>query len=455
MSAIRDAIRNATLDNVVTKEEWASLKPLASSTPKEASEDARELVNLFANDKFEMPSTAKTELRSMLRERGYDAPTARPTGMSSEVFADAIISSNVTETDSNFRKLQLLSGQENATVNVGVMDTGLDTKHGGLDSKLWTNVKEIEGDGIDNDSNGFVDDIHGWDFNNKKGAVVDAEASGSAKIEGWKDEPGAARLNDTQGHGTHVSGIITQGTDAVDVMGLQVLGNNFDGKMAADAIDYAAKNGAKVINMSFRVTDPDDVKAMVEAMKAHPEVLFVASAGNDGNDINGYNADRYLKKHTLDNFVVVSAADQDGKKASYSNYGKPWATHAGIGSNVLSSTPGGKYEAMSGTSMASPNVAAAAAKAMLLDPGLTPAQVKTLLADVTQAEAQWDPLVNSAGRVDSRAAYTLAAITGVVRREGISAEAAADKLQLSTAERERLLPLVSRYVPAPVPTPEV
>jgi subtilisin family serine protease len=357
----------------------------------------------------------------------------------------------VTETDANFRKLQLLSGQENATVNVGVMDTGLDTKHGGLDSKLWTNVKEIEGDGIDNDENGFVDDIHGWDFNNKHGVAGDEAASGSAQVEGFRDEPGAARLNDTQGHGTHVSGIITQGTDDVDVMGLQVLGSNFDGKMAAEAIDYAAKNGAKVINMSFRVTDADDVKTMVETMKAHPEVLFVASAGNDGNDINGYNAANYLKKHSLDNFVVVSAADQDGKKASYSNYGKPWATHAGIGSNVLSTTPNGKYEAMSGTSMASPNVAAAAAKVMLMDPELTPAQVKTMLADITPPETQWDPLVNSGGRVDTRAAYTLAALTGVVRREGLTPELAADKLQLSAAERERLLPLVSKYVPPAAP----
>lgn len=446
MTAIKDAIRTATLDNVVTKEEWAQLKPLANATPVEASEDARELVKLYASDQFQLDSTVKTDLRNLVRARGYDAPTTRPAGMSGDALADKIISSNVSETDSNFRKLQLLAGQENVRVNVGVADTGLDTQHVALDTKLWTNEGEIAGDGIDNDNNGYVDDRHGFNFNDRKGVAEDRGASGSATVEGFRDEPGPLRLDDTEGHGTHVSGIITQGTDDVDVMGLQLLGNNFDGKMAAEAFDYAAKNGVKVINMSFKVTDKADVAAMLEAMARHPEILFVASAGNDGRDINSYQADAYFKKHSLENFVVVSAADQDGKKAGYSNFGKPWATHGGIGSNVLSTTPNGKFESMSGTSMASPNVASAAAKAMLMDPALTPAQVKNLLADVTPQEASWDPLVNAAGKVDIRAAYTLAGLTGLVRREGITPEAAADRLQLSGTERERLLPLVARYV---------
>lgn len=446
MTAIKDTIRTITADNVVSKEEWATLKPLATATPVEASEDARELVKLFASDAFQVDASVKTELRSLIRARGYDAPTSRPAGMTGEAFADAIISSNVSEQDASFRKLQILAGREDGRVNVGVADTGLDTKHVALDTKLWTNQGEVEGDGLDNDNNGYVDDVHGYNFNTQKGLTEDGTASGSATVDGFRDEPTGPRLDDSHGHGTHVSGIITQGTDDVDVMGMALLGSNFNGQMAAEAFDYAAKNGVKVINMSFKVTDKEDVAAMIAAMKAHPEILFVASAGNDGKDINSYSADAYLKKHTLDNFVVVSAADQAGKKASYSNFGQPWATHAGTGSNVLSTTPKGKFESMSGTSMASPNVAAAAAKAMLMDPDLTPAQVKELLADVTPPEAHWDPLVNAGGRVDSRAAYTLAALTGVVRREGISAEAAAEKLQLSAAERERLLPLVAKYV---------
>src|SRR5690606_31941424 len=103
-----------------------------------------------------------------------------------------------------------------------------------------------------------------------------------------------------------------------------------------EAFDYAASQGVKVINMSFKVANRQDVTDMLEAMAKHPDIMFVASAGNDGRDINSYSAESYLKKHTLPNFLVVSSADPHGPRASYSNYGQPWATHADVGSQVLS-----------------------------------------------------------------------------------------------------------------------
>ena len=100
MTTIRDAIRLVTQDNKVTKEEWDNtLKPLADALPLEASEDARELVALFTNDQFELDAGAKTALRTTLRNRGYDVPQTRPAGVDNAAFAEAVINSNVTETD--------------------------------------------------------------------------------------------------------------------------------------------------------------------------------------------------------------------------------------------------------------------------------------------------------------------------------------------------------------------
>ncbi len=455
MTTIRDAIRLVTQDNKVTKEEWDNtLKPLADALPLEASEDARELVALFTNDQFELDAGAKTALRTTLRNRGYDVPQTRPAGVDNAAFAEAVINSNVTETDAVFESLQQRAGLADTRVIVGVLDTGLDVQHAALQDKLWVNEGEIPDDGIDNDGNGYVDDRNGFDFNTGKGLKGDSHAVNPEVPEGWVDDPDMPRslLKDTDGHGTHVSGIITKGTKSVDVMGLTVIaGSNFSGKLAAEAFDYAAANGAKVLNMSFRVNNKQDVADMLEAMAKHPDILFVASAGNDGRDINSYVAESYLKKNTLPNFIVVSSADQDGPRASYSNYGKPWATHADVGSQVLSTTPGNKFTAMSGTSMASPNVGAAAAKARLLDPGLTATQVKDLLAMTTPAEAGWDPLVNSGGLIDAQSAYTVAALTGLVRREGVTLEAAAERLGLDAETFESLRAVAEHFAPAVEP----
>src|SRR5690606_30989098 len=145
--------------------------------------------------------------------------------------------------------------------------------------------------------------------------------------EGWIDDPDlpGSLLKDTNGHGTHVSGIITKGSDSVKVMGLTTIaGFNFSEKLAVEAFDYAAAQGAKVINMSFKVSNRADMAGVLEGMGKHPDILFVASAGNDGRDINSYVSEDYLKKNTLPNFIVVSSADQDETRASYSNYGQPW-----------------------------------------------------------------------------------------------------------------------------------
>ncbi len=424
MTTIRDAINTITADKKITADEWKNvLKPVVDKAPKEASADAREVVKLFAADGFEVDSAARRGMSEFLGSRGYEVPASKPAGMDPAKLEQAIISSNVTEADGAFQSLATAAGRDKVEQTIAVLDSGFDINHQGLDTKLWKNAGEVEGDGLDNDQNGKVDDIHGWDF-----ATNDANVNS----------------NEAGGHATHVTGIATAGTDNVNSISLRVF-SPFDSKKVAEAIDYAAANGAKVMNMSFRVGTQEDVKNIVDAMKRHPEVLFVKSAGNDGRDIGTYNADAYLPFRELPNMAVVSAADADGTKADYSNYGAPWATHATRGSDVLSAVPGGSFEEMSGTSMAAPGITNLAAKMLILDPGLKPEDLKSMMAQTTDRTDAWKDVTASGGLVNAQKAYELAALTGMMRR-GVPAEAAAEQLQLSAASREALMPLAQQYV---------
>lgn len=423
MTALRDAISKATSDRKVTADEWNTLiKPQADLAPKEASADAREVVQLWASDSFELDAGARSAARSFLQSRGYEVPTARPAGSTEDV-ARALIDSNVTETDDAFADLRARAGTLGREVSVAILDSGFDTGHDGLDTRLWTNEGELAGDGLDNDANGKIDDVHGWDF-----AAGDADPNSS----------------ESGGHATHVTGIATRGTDDVNAIALRVF-SPLSGEKIAQAIDYAAQNGARVMNMSFRVDNEADKKAIVDAIRRHPEVLFVKSAGNDGRDLNGYKLDTYLARSQLPNLAIVSAADADGTRADYSNYGTPYATHGARGSDVMSSVPGDRYAMMSGTSMASPNVVAVASKMLLMDGALRPEQLQSMLADTTDAREDWSKLTNSGGLVNATRATQLAGLTGLVR-QGIDVSAAADRLGLTGAERERLVARVPDYV---------
>jgi subtilisin family serine protease len=424
MTTIRDAIKTVTADKKITADEWNKvLKPAADKAPKEASADAREIAKLWASDSFEVDSTARRGMRDFLNSRGYEVPLSKPAGAKPAELEQSIISSNVTEADAAFQSLAKAAGRDKAEQTIAVLDSGFDINHEGLDTKLWTNPGEIEGDDVDNDGNGKVDDIHGWDFATDDKDVNSSEASG---------------------HATHVTGIATKGTDNINAISLRVF-SPFDAEKIADAIDYAAANGAKVMNMSFRVGDEESVKLITDAMARHPDVLFVKSAGNDGNDISTYDPDAYLPFRELPNMAVVSAADPDGKRADYSNYGAPYATHAVRGTDVVSTVPGGGYDDKSGTSMAAPGLANAAAKMLILDPGLKAVDLKKMLDQTTTRSDDWKGVTESGGLINEKKAYELAALTGLMRR-GVTAEAAVKQLGLSKASADELLPLAKEYV---------
>jgi subtilisin family serine protease len=238
---------------------------------------------------------------------------------------------------------------------VAVLDSGVDWTHPDLAANIWSNPDEIAGDGLDNDDNGFVDDVRGWDF-----VSVDASQLPPGEDAGPPDND----PSDFVGHGTHVAGIIgATGNNGVGVSGvawnvsiIPVRTGTSAGlelSTIVAALDYAVDNGADVINMSFG--GETSSRALLEALQdAHESgVLLVAAAGNAGSRTRQFPA-------AHPNVLAVAALDTAGERAFFSSFGN-WVDIAAPGSNVLSTLPGGNYGTASGTSMATPVVSGVAA----------------------------------------------------------------------------------------------
>jgi subtilisin family serine protease len=252
------------------------------------------------------------------------------------------------------------------TVVVAIIDTGVDYKHPDLIGNMWRNTGEIPGNGIDDDGNGYVDDVVGYDFVNHDG-------------DPWDDHS----------HGTHVAGTIgAVGNNGVGVTGvcwktrimaLKFLGAGGSGSTsdAVSAVLYATANGAKVMNNSWGGGGYS--QALFDAIRVADSagVLFVAAAGNSGtnNDVYPF----YPASYDLPNVLVVAATDSADALASFSCYGATSVDLAAPGVNIFSTTPGGQYGQKSGTSMATPHVVGAAALLLSDSPGLRAADLKGLL----------------------------------------------------------------------------
>ncbi|MEQ1721819.1 MAG: S8 family serine peptidase [Pseudobdellovibrio sp.] len=249
---------------------------------------------------------------------------------------------------------------------VAVIDTGVDFEHPDLIPNLWTNEVEAAGQaGVDDDNNGVIDDVHGFNAITGKG-----------------------NADDDQGHGSHCAGTIgAKGNDGkgivgvnwdVKIMAVKFLDRNGSGTLenALKAIDYATKMGAKVMSNSwggggFSQTLLDSIKRSNEA-----GAIFIAAAGNDSN--NNDTNPSYPATYDVANIISVAAIDNQGAKASFSNYGKRTVHIGAPGVNVYSST-GGSYDSWSGTSMATPHVSGVAALVWAHEPELTAVQLKERL----------------------------------------------------------------------------
>lgn len=238
-------------------------------------------------------------------------------------------------------------------VIVAVIDTGIDLHHPSLAGSVWTNTGETGFDRagrdktsnqIDDDENGFIDDVHGWNF-------VDA----------------SPELTDRHGHGTHIAGIIgmvANGQDhRVRIMPLKYFdprtGDINAIQNTARAIDYAVRMGAHVINYSAGGLHPHPLeKAAIERARS-AGVLFVAAAGNEAK--NSDLAPYFPADYGLENILSVTATDSRSRILATSNYGTQSVHISAPGENIFSSLPEGRYGEMTGTSQATAFASAVAA----------------------------------------------------------------------------------------------
>jgi Ca2+-binding RTX toxin-like protein len=275
---------------------------------------------------------------------------------------------------------------------VAVLDTGVDLRHPDLVNNLWQNPAERPGDGIDNDGNGYVDDVWGWDFFANDNIP-----------------------QDENGHGTHVSGTIaatgnnSQGivgaAPGVSVLPVRFLGPGGSGSIldAVRAIRYVAQlklqgNNIVAINASWGSsgTIPQLATAIQEAGRAG--IAFVAAAGNAG--MNTDVAPAYPASLNLPEIISVAATDVTDSLAYFSNYGKSTVDLAAPGVNITSTLPGGRYGALSGTSMAAPHVTAAVALVASASPGATVAAIRDAIFSTVDIPRSLSGALATGGRLN-------------------------------------------------------
>ncbi|MFY9493065.1 MAG: S8 family serine peptidase [Minisyncoccia bacterium] len=311
---------------------------------------------------------------------------------------------------------------EGAGKTVAVIDTGLDYNHDDIKNNVWLNTREIANNGVDDDGNGFVDDVNGWDFTTCEIFVFDCTRP--------KTEDNNPM--DGDGHGTHVSGAIAaSGNNGLGIIGVapkakimalkglndQGAGNSTD---LAAAIRYAADNGADVINMSWGGVG--NSKVIEDAIKYASSlgVVLVAAAGNSNEDVSpGFYPANYGE------VIAIASSDENDRRSSFSNYGAKVLVAAPGGGSTDSSTNktyrnilslrsgvtdmygdginvvGTNYYRSRGTSMASPHAAGLAALILSSEPAFTKDQVTQVMqASADDIESPGPDLLTGSGRIN-------------------------------------------------------
>ena len=282
-------------------------------------------------------------------------------------------------------------------VTVGVMDSGIQTNHEDLIDNIWVNTGEIVGDGIDNDGNGYIDDIYGWNCGDSDGDV-----------------------SYVSNHGVHVAGIVSAVTDNskgvasvarnAKIAPIKIF--NSSGKSTLsyiiEGINYAKKNDINIINCSFGgagwgSTSVNIVKSAIEAV---PDIFFVIAAGNiatstpqPDNDQTAVYPSQLTKD--LDNVISVANTTSSDELSSTSHYGATSVDIAAPGTDIYSTIPTSSYGTMSGTSMATPMVASAVAVMRAVNPNISAKKIKETLCSSSDKLSALTGKVISGGRLNA------------------------------------------------------
>lgn len=277
-------------------------------------------------------------------------------------------------------------------VTVAIIDSGVDYNHRDLKDNIWTNLAEANGKpGVDDDHNGYVDDIHG--------------------INVLENHQPAWNNIDDNGHGSHCAGVIGGiGNDAkgmvginwkVKILAIKFLGADGKGTLegAIQAIDYATQMGARVLNNSWG--SEDSSQALEEAIERSQAAgaIFIAAAGNDGTDNDV--TPMYPASSQANNVISVAAVESTGAKAGLSNWGKKTVHLGAPGISIFSVFMDGGYGTLSGTSMAAPHVSGVAALVMAHEPNISNKELKDRLIRTVRPLASLREKTISGGMVNA------------------------------------------------------
>lgn len=273
-------------------------------------------------------------------------------------------------------------------IKVAVIDTGVDYRHPDLKNQMDVNTLELNGKaGVDDDQNGYVDDVYGYDFSNKDGDPMDGHS-----------------------HGTHCAGVIGASHDGkgiagvmgnVRIVGIKFLSDKGSGETidAISSIEYAMKRGVNVMSNSWG--GGEFSQALMDAISSANDagIVFVAAAGNESS--NNDSRPTYPASYDLPNIVTVGSYASSGSASSFSNYGVKSVHVFAPGSSILSTVPNGKYSNMSGTSMACPHVSGVVGLMLAQNPNLSPSEVKERLIQTSKKTSKLQGRSVSSGRVDA------------------------------------------------------